>query len=196
MSNPDLLNQADRILRPVLIKFADISWLKVTGCCAGHQPEDSVWFETEVRGNSGLQRLMEWLRVLEGKLAGTKCRTDCLISYSNGPEGEAALEGSGSDADESEMSPTPHGWFPITLETFWAPDEDWRRGQALIIESLLSSIEEFGDKIDAPFESDGALIYCPFCSSSFVRLANFETIGHRYNCGDCETSWTMIEPTI
>jgi len=196
MSNPDLLNQADRILRPVLVKLADIPWLRVTGCCAGHQPEDSVWFETEIRGTSGLQRLMEWLRVLEGKLSGTNCRTDCLISYSDSHDPDAVADGYGADLDGSDAVPTPHGWFPITLETFWPPKEDWRRGQALIIEALLSSMEEFGDRFDAEFEPDGALNYCPYCSSSFVRLESFESTGQRYKCGDCETSWTMIDPTL
>jgi hypothetical protein len=168
--------------------------LKVTGCCAGHQPEDSVWFETEVRGTSGLHRLMEWLRVLEGKLAGTNCRTDCLVNYSDSQDGYPAGE-YGEEA-ETESAQIPHGWIPITLETFWPVKDDWRRGQALIIEALLSSVEEFGDRIDSDYEPDGALNYCPFCSSSFVRLDGFESSGHRYRCGDCETSWTMIDPTL
>lgn len=193
MSNPDLLNQADRILRPVLIQLADIGWLNVTACCAGHQPEDSVWFETEVRGTSGLQRMMEWLRVLEGKLAGTNCRTDCLVNYSN-----RNPEASDDDAfgDDDEAPETPHGWFPIVLETFWPDKDDWRRGQAMIIEALLSSVEEFRDRIDAEYTPEGAINYCPFCSSSFVRLDNFEPAGNRYKCGDCETTWTMIDPKL
>lgn len=193
MSNPDLLNQADRILRPVLIKLAEIPWLNVTGCCAGHQPEDSVWFEIEVRGTSGLYRTMEWLRVLEGKLAGTQCRTDCLVNYSDSGEDETEAEGFPVPARAPH---TPHGWFPITLETFWPAGDDWRRGQAMIIEALLSSIEDFRDQIDEEYTPEGAINYCPFCSSSFVRLDTIETTGHRYTCGDCETSWTMIDPTI
>ena len=180
MSNPDLLNQADSVLRPVLRKLALIPWLEATGCCAGHEPEGSVWFELHIRGTSGLLRLMELLRVLESKLAGTDCRTDCLVNYGSDPDGVTA----------------PHGWFPITVETFWSTEDDWRRGQALIIEALLSSVEEFGGTMDAEFEAEGALNYCPFCSSSFVRLKSFESSGHRYRCGDCESSWTMVDPTL
>lgn len=196
MSNPDLLNQADRILRPVLIKLAEIPWLKVTGCCAGHQPEESVWFETEIRGISGLQRMMEWLRVLEGKLIGTNCRTDCLVSYSEDINTETVNDDLGNISDDPKAVRTPYGWFPITIETFWPPKEDWRRGQALIIEALLSSVEEFGDQIEADCEPDGALNYCPYCSSSFVRLDKFVAAGQRYKCRDCNTSWTMIDPTL
>jgi len=180
MSNPDLLNQADSILRPVLRKLARIPWMKVTGCCAGHQPDDSVWFEFEVRGTSGLLSLMEWLRVLDSKLAGTECRTDCLLNYGSAPE----------------ESGTPHGWFPISVETFWSARDDWRRGQALVVEAVLSSVEELGDKLETGVKPEGALNYCPFCSSSFVRLESFESDGHRYVCGDCETAWTMIDPRL
>ncbi len=195
MSNPDLLNQADRILRPVLIKLADIPWLNVTACCAGHQPEESVWFETEVRGNSGLQQMMEWLRILEGKLSGTGCRTDCMVNYSDSREGENVEETPPGDAEE--IAPRiPHGWFPIVMETFWPAKDDWRHGQALIIEALLSSVEEFRGQIVAEYKPDGAINYCPFCSSSFVRLDSFESSGHRYKCGDCETAWTMIDPKL
>ena len=180
MSNPDLLNQADRVLRPLLGKLTEILWLKVAACCAGHQAEDSVWLELHVRGTSGLLRMMGLLRVLEGKLAGTDCRTDCLVNYGSDPDGVDA----------------PHGWFPITIETFWPAKDDWRRGQALIIEALLSSVEEFGNSSDAEFEPEGAVNYCLFCSSSFVRLESFESSGHRYRCGDCESSWIMVDPTI
>src|SRR5690606_31312858 len=117
MSNPDLMSQADRVLRPVLRKLAQKSWLKVTNYCAGHQPDDSVWFELQVRGTSGLWRMMDLLRILDGKLAGTDCRTDCLVNYANDPDAAHA----------------PHGWFPLTVETFWPSKDDWRRGQALII---------------------------------------------------------------
>jgi hypothetical protein len=180
MSNPDLLNQADSILRPVLRKLSAVSWLEVTGCCAGHQPEDSVWFDLEVRGTSGMGRMMELLRILDTKMTGTDCRTDCLIDY-------------GEEADSPQA---PHGWFSLTVEIFWPANDDWRRGQALIVESLLSSVEEFGDRIDAKFEPEGAINYCPFCASSFVRLESFEASGHRYLCGDCESSWTMIDPKL
>ena len=195
MSNPDLLNQSDKILRPVLLKLAEIPWLNVTACCAGHQPEDSIWFETEVRGNSGLHRLTEWLRVLEGKLAGTGCRTDCLVNYGQG-EDDDSDEAGHAEAPQDDPPRTPHGWFPIVLETFWPVKDDWRRGQALIIEAFLSSVEEFRDQLNAEYQPDGAINYCPFCSSSFVRLDSFETSGHRYKCGDCEVAWTMIDPTL
>ena len=118
-TNPELMSQADRILRPVLLKLADIPWLNVTGCCAGHRAEDSVWFETEIHGASGLRHLMEWLRVLELKLDGTGCRTDCLFSYSQGLEdaSEGNEEGESPEfndafSDDAEFH-TPHGWFPV-----------------------------------------------------------------------------------
>ena len=180
MTNPDLVNQADSILRPVLRELNGISWLEVTGCCAGHQPEDSVWFDLEVRGTSGMGRIIELLRVLDTKLTGTDCRTDCLIDY-----------GEGADSTQA-----PHGWFSLTAEIFWPAKDDWHRGQALIVESLLSSIEEFGDKIKTELKPEGAINYCPFCASSFVRLEGFEASGHRYRCGDCESFWTMIEPKL
>ena len=180
MSNPDLINEADKILRPVLRKLAPVPWMDVTGCCAGHQPEESVWFELQVRGNSGLWQLVELLRVLEGKLAGTDCRTDCVINY-------------GSEAEAPNVQ---HGWVPLIVEIFWPSKDDWRRGQALIVEALSSSVEEFGEDISIEFEPEGAINYCPFCSSSFVRLDSFEATGHRYRCGDCDKPWTMIDPTL
>ena len=180
MSNSDLLNQADSVLRPVLRKLAAIPWMRVTGCCAGHQAEDSVWFELEVRGTSGLASLMEWLRVLDSKLAGTECRTDCLLNYTGSSRG----------------AEVPHGWFPLSIETFSPAQDDWRRGQALVIEAVLSSVEELGDKLQSGITPEGALNYCPFCSSSFIRLEGIETDGHRYCCGDCETAWTMIDPKL
>ena len=180
MSNPDLLNQADKVLRPVLRKLSRIPWMRVTACCAGHQPEDSVWLEIQIRGTSGLRRTMEWMRILEGKLTGTDCRADCLVNYTEG----------------SESPDLPHGWFPITVEMFWPSKEDWRRSQALIVEAVSSSVEELGDKNAPEFEPEGALNYCPFCSSSFIRLEGFESSGHRYHCGDCEMSWTMIDPKL
>lgn len=201
-TNPELMNQADRILRPVLVKLADIPWLNVTACCAGHRAEDSVWFETEIHGASGLRNLMEWLRVLEGKLDGTGCRTDCLFSYSHSVDAEEGEEGEPEqdppdyvDSDDTADFRTPHGWFPVVLETFWPADDDWRRGQSLIIEALLSSVEDFdAEGEEAP--ATGALNFCPFCSSSFIRLDTIETAGHRYVCGDCEMAWTMIDPTL
>jgi predicted RNA-binding Zn-ribbon protein involved in translation (DUF1610 family) len=180
MSNPDLLNQADSILRPVLRKLARISWLRVTGCCAGHKPEDTVWFELHLRGTTGITRLRELLRLLESKLDGTDCRADCLINY-----------GESSDSPEA-----PHGWFSITLEVFWPARDDWRRSQALIVEALLSSVEDYGEGIVVQLDPEGAINYCPFCSSSFLRLESFERSGHRYRCGDCESFWTMIDPKL
>ena len=180
MSNPDLLNQADGILRPLLRKLAPVRWLDVTACCAGHQPEDSVWLEFHVRGTSGISRLTELLRILDAKLTGTDCRADCLLDH----------------RDDAESPQPPHGWFPLTVEIFWPTEEDWRRPQALIVESLLSSVEEFGDRILSEFETEGAINYCPFCSSSFISLESFESSGHRYRCGDCESSWTMIDPKL
>ena len=139
-----------------------------------------MWFEIHVRGSSGLNRLIELLKVLEGKLVGTDCRADCLVNY-------------GTD---SEAVRVQHGWFPIAVEIFWPAKDDWRRGQALIVESLLSSVEEFGEGIDEEFGLEGAVVYCPYCSSSFIRLEAFEKSGHRYLCGDCETPWTMVEPGL
>lgn len=180
MSNPDLLNQADSILRPVLRKLTRIPWMRVTGCCAGHQPEDSVWFELQVRGTSGLSSMVEWLRVLDSKLTGTDCRTDCLVNYGKAPEG----------------SDVPHGWFPLSVEIFSPSKDDWRRSQTLIVEAVMSSVEELGDSLEAGYKSEGAVNYCPFCSSSFIRLESFDPNGHRYICGDCETAWTMIDPKL
>ncbi len=123
---------------------------------------------------------MGLLRILDQKLVGTDCRADCLVNYGNDPE----------------AAPPQHGWFPIVVEVFWPSKDDWRRGQALIIEALLSSVEEFGEHDETEFEPEGALNYCPFCSSTFVRLDGLEGSGHRYRCGDCETSWTMIDTTL
>ena len=46
---------------------------------------------------------MELLRILDGKLAGTDCRVDCLLSY----------------AADADMPPVPHGWIPTAIEIFW-----------------------------------------------------------------------------
>src|SRR5436309_15576799 len=82
MSNSDILGKADRVLRPVLKELGRFSWIRLEGCCAGHKQEDSLWLEINVLGSSGLQRVSELLRILDGKLAGTDCRVDCLLSYS------------------------------------------------------------------------------------------------------------------
>ena len=82
MSNSDILSKADRALRPVLKELGRLSWIRLEGCCAGHKQEDTLWLEINVLGASGLQRLMELLRIFDAKLAGTDCRVDCLLSYS------------------------------------------------------------------------------------------------------------------
>jgi hypothetical protein len=113
-------------------------------------------------------------------------------------EVDAVEEEDDADAPDYAEDPdfrTPHGWFPVVLETFWPSDDDWRRGQSMIIEALLSSVEDYDSKAeDSP--AAGALNFCPFCSSSFIRIDTIETTGHRYVCGDCETAWTMIDPTL
>ena len=127
MSNPDILSKADKVLRPVLKELGAFQWIRIEGCCAGHKQEDSLWLEINVLGSSGLRRLMEVLRILDGKLSGTDCRLDCLLSYASGPD----------------IPSTPHGWIPTGIEIFWPSRADWRRSQSMIVETLLSSIEEF-----------------------------------------------------
>ena len=180
MSNADLLNQADKILRPVLSRLTKAPWIKVTNCCAGHEPEDSVWIEMSVRGSSGLDRLIELLRMLEKKLTGTSCRTDCLLNYGT----------------EEQAIRNQHGWFPMVLEAVWPSKEDWRQSQALIVEALLSSIETLGDRIEDDIRPEGAIVYCPYCGSSFIKLVSFELSEHQYLCGDCETPWTLVDPSL
>src|SRR3954465_8492710 len=82
MANSDILSKADRALRPVLKELGRFAWIRIEGCCAGHKQEDSLWLEINVLGSSGLQKLTELLRLLDGKLSGTDCRVDCLLSYS------------------------------------------------------------------------------------------------------------------
>ena len=66
----------------------------------------------------------------------------------------------------------------------------------MIVETLLSSIEEFS-RLTEPSNAPCAINYCPFCSSSFVRIDVIEKSGdHRYRCGDCDMTWTMIDPAI
>src|ERR1043165_1678110 len=81
MSNSDILSKADRVLRPVLKELGRFSWVRIEGCCAGHKPEDNLWLEVNILGSSGIARLMELLRILDMKLAGTDIRVDCLLSY-------------------------------------------------------------------------------------------------------------------
>ena len=181
MSNPDILSKADKILRPVLKELGRFSWLRIEGCCAGHKQEDSLWLEVNVLGSSGLGKLTEMLKLLDGKLAGTDCRVDCLLNYSNGVD----------------VSATPHGWIPTAIEIFWPSRNDWRRSQTMVIETLLSSIEEFSSRLTKPPSPLCAINYCPFCSSSFIRIDSVEKAGdHRYRCGDCDMTWTMIDPVV
>jgi hypothetical protein len=181
MSNPDILSKADKVLRPVLKELGAFPWIRIEGCCAGHKQEDSLWLEINVLGSSGLQRLTEVLRILDGKLSGTDCRVDCLLSYATGPD----------------IASPPHGWIPTAIEVFWPSRADWRRSQSMIVETLRSSIEEFSSRQTKPSNAPCAINYCPFCSSSFVRLDGIEKSGdHRYRCGDCDVTWTMIDPTI
>ena len=180
MSNSDILSKADRALKPVLKELGRFPWIRLEGCCAGHKQEDTLWIEINVLGASGLQRLTELVRVLDAKLAGTDCRVDCLLSYS-APPGIPAV---------------PHGWIPTAVEVFWPPKNDWKRNQTMVIEALLSSIEETSSRLIQTENPSCAITYCPFCSSSFVRIETLDKSGNRYLCGDCDMSWTMIEPAI
>jgi hypothetical protein len=180
MSNSDILSKADRVLRPVLKELGGLSWIRLEGCCAGHKPEDSLWLEINILGSSGLRKLTEFLRIFDGKLAGTDCRVDCLLSYGSSVDGPAA----------------PHGWIPTAIEVFWPSRNDWRRSQSMIIETMLSSLEEFRGRLAEPANPPCAINYCPFCSSSFVRVDNIEKSGHRYRCGDCDMTWTMVDPVV
>jgi hypothetical protein len=181
MSNPDILSKADRVLRPVLKELGRFPWIRLEGCCAGHKQEDSMWLEVHVLGSTGLSRLMELLKILDGKLSGTDCRVDCLLNYS-------------AAADDL---PIPHGWTPTAIEVFWPSRNDWRRSQSMVIETLLSSIEEFRNRLIEPVNPPCAINYCPFCSSSYIRIDNVEKNGdHRYRCGDCDMIWTMINPVV
>jgi hypothetical protein len=180
MSNSDIVSKADRALRPVLKELGRFPWIRIEGCCAGHKQEDSLWLEINVLGSSGLRRLTELLRILDTKLAGTDCRVDCLLSYSA----------------PADIPVAPHGWVPTAMEVFWPSRNDWRRSQSMIIEALLSSIEEFSSRLAEPVNPPCAINYCPFCSSSFIRVDTIETSGNRYRCGDCDMTWTMLGPAI
>jgi hypothetical protein len=180
MSNSDILSKADRALRPVLKELGRFPWIRLEGCCAGHKQEDTLWLEINVLGASGLQRLMELLRIFDAKLAGTECRVDCLLSYA-APAGVPAI---------------PHGWIPTAIEVFWPSKNDWRRSQSMIIETLLSSIEETESRLGQPDDPSCAINYCPFCSSSFIRIDSLEKSGNRYRCGDCDMTWTIVEPAV
>ena len=180
MSNSDILSKADRALRPVLKELGRFQWIRLEGCCAGHKPEDSLWLEINVLGSSGLQHLTQFLRIFDAKLSGTDCRVDCLLSYAS-PEDIPAI---------------PHGWIPTAIEVFWPSRNDWRRSQSMIVETLLSSIEEFSSRLAEPSNPPCAINYCPFCSSSFIRADQIEKSGNRYRCGDCDMTWTMVDPAV
>jgi hypothetical protein len=180
MSNSDILGKADRALRPVLKELGRFPWIRLEGCCAGHKQEDSLWLEVNVLGSTGLQRLGELLRILDGKLAGTDCRVDCLLSYATTPDAPAA----------------PHGWIPTAIEVLWPSRNDWRRSQSMIVETLLSSIEESSTRLTEPASTPCAINYCPFCSSSFIRVDQIEKAGNRYRCGDCDMTWIMADPIV
>jgi predicted Zn finger-like uncharacterized protein len=178
MSNSDILSKADKALRPVLKALSRFAWMRIEGCCAGHKLEDTLWLEVNVLGMTGLHRLRELLRILDAKLAGTDIRVDCLLSY----------------AADGEEIPVPYGWTGTAVEVFWPPRPEWRRSQSMIVEAMLSSIEEFSSRVDASARPDCAINYCPFCSSSFVRLENIGAADHKYRCGDCDMTWTMTNP--
>ena len=180
MSNSDILSKADRVLRPILKELGRVPWIRIEGCCAGHKQEDTLWLEINVLGASGLQRLSELLRIFDAKLSGTDCRVDCLLSY----------------AAPAGVIIAPHGWIPTAIEVFWPPKSEWRRSQSMIIETLLSSIEECSGRLAQPENPPCAINFCPFCSSSFIRLDTLEKSGAKYRCGDCDMTWTMIEPAI
>ena len=91
----------------------------------------------------------------------------------------------------------PHGWIPAAIEIFWPPVANWRRSQAMVIEGMLSSVEEFNTRQAEPANPPCAINYCPFCSSSLIRFETIDKSGtHRYRCGDCDVTWTMIDPVI
>jgi predicted Zn finger-like uncharacterized protein len=180
MSNSDILSKADKVLRPVLKELSQFSWVRIEGCCAGHKQEDTLWLETSVLGATGLARLRTLLNVLDTKLAGTDIRVDCLLSYATPPEDDT----------------TPHGWIPIALEVSWAPRPEWKRSQNMIVEALLSSIEEVSPRLSDMSRPECAINYCPYCASSFIRIDSIGAPEHKYRCGDCDMTWTMIDPVV
>jgi hypothetical protein len=179
MSNSDILSKADRALRPVLKQLSTFQWIRVEGCCAGHKQEDTLWIEVNVLGSSGLQRLRELVKTFDAKLAGADCRVDWLLSYS-----------------DSHAPEPPHGWISTAIEVFWPTKNDWKRSQSLIVETLLSAIEECRSRMIQAENPPCAINFCPFCSSSFVRMETLDHPGARYRCGDCDMTWTMIEPAV
>ena len=180
MSNSDILSKADKVLRPVLKELSQFSWIRIEGCCAGHKQEDNLWLEADVLGTTGLTRLRELMRVLHAKLTGTDVRVDCLLSYEN----------------PLETDPVAHGWIPVAIEVSWAARPDWKRTQTMIVETILSSIEEIGSRLSDVSRPDCAINYCPYCSSSFIRIESIGAPDHKYRCGDCDMTWTMIDPVV
>jgi hypothetical protein len=178
MSNSDLLGKTDKALRPVLKELGRFPWIRIEGGCAGHKQEDTLWIEINVLGLTGLNRLTELLGILDTKLAGTEIRVDCLLNH-------------GSVAEEP---PVAHGWVSTAVEIFWGPKQEWRRSQSMVVESLLSSIEDFRSRSRDTVKPEGAINFCPFCSSSFIRIDNIGAGDHKYRCGDCEMTWTMTDP--
>src|SRR5437867_10921475 len=144
MSNSDILSKADKALRPVLKGLGRFSWVRIEGCCAGHKPEDSLWIEVNVLGSSGLSRLMELLRMLDAKLADTDIRVDCLLSY-------AGRVGVGAVGE---------GWGGRGVGGLGGGGGWGGGGESMIIETLLSSIEEFSSRSAEPNTPQGAINYC------------------------------------
>ena len=67
----------------------------------------------------------------------------------------------------------------------------------MVIETMLSSIEEFSGRLSETPNPPCAINYCPFCSSSLIHIDTLEKSGgHRYRCGDCDMTWTMIDPVV
>jgi predicted Zn finger-like uncharacterized protein len=178
MSNSDILSKADKALRPVLKELSLFSWMRIEGCCAGHKVEDTLWIEVSVLGATGLSRLRDLLRILDTKLDGTDVRLDCLLSYANGAD------------------VVPHGWIETAIEITWPPRPEWRRSQTMIVETFLSSIEEFSSRVPQSERPDCAINYCPYCASSFIRIDSIGAPEHKYRCGDCDMTWTMVDPVV
>ena len=119
--------------------------------------------------------------MLDSKLTGTDCSVECLLRYN------AELEG----------DPVPHGWIPAAVEVSWPPNGDWRHSQAMVIETMLSSIEEFNRLTETSNPPCAASIIAPSAHrllSSWLRLRLLGN--HIYRCGDCDMNWTMIDPVI
>ena len=160
MSNSDILSKADKVLRPVLKELSRFSWMRIEGCCAGHKQEDTLWLEINILGATVLTRLRDLLRILDTKVAGTDIRVDCLLSYSGGPDAE----------------PVAHGWIPTAIEVTWAPRPEWKRSQTMIVETLLSSIEEFSSRIgDAYLDARVSRIYGG--SSEIMKVIIGQSLG-------------------